>query len=131
MREMTLSLLIFRVKSRNFGYARARNEINSRDFVNAMYARARNAVISIACKGSSAANVVHTRAQNSVISRGLVVHARAQNAAISRGSTYFNSSVSIVIQTDSPAGKSMASRLEISRPSKHINFRCLWIGQGR
>ena len=85
---MTLSLLIFRVKSRNFGYARARNEINSRDFVNAMYARARNAVISIACKGSSAANVVHTRAQNSVISRGLVVHARAQNAAISRGSTY-------------------------------------------
>ena len=43
-------------------YARARNEVNSRDFVNAMYARARNAVISIACKGSSAVNVVHTRA---------------------------------------------------------------------
>ena len=46
-----------------FVYARARNEVNSRDFVNAMYARARNAVISIACKGSSAVNVVHTRAQ--------------------------------------------------------------------
>ena len=40
-------------------YARAQNEVNSREFVNAMYSRARNAVISIACKGSSAVNVVH------------------------------------------------------------------------
>ena len=63
MREMTLSLLRFRVKSRNFVYARARNEVNSRDFLNAMYARARNAVVSIACKGSSAVNVVHTMVQ--------------------------------------------------------------------
>ena len=60
---MTLSLLKFRVKSRNFVYARARNEVNSRDFVIAMYARARNAVVSITCKGSSVVNVVHTRAQ--------------------------------------------------------------------
>ena len=67
-----------------------------------MYARARNAVISIACKGSSAVNVVHARAQkfcnfqgscgmqglkNSVIS-SLVVH---RNAVLSSGSTYFNS----------------------------------------
>ena len=44
-------------------YARARNEVNSRDFVIAMYARARGAVISIACKGSSTVNVVHTMAQ--------------------------------------------------------------------
>ena len=60
---MTLSLLRCRAKSRNFVYATGRNEENSRDFVNAMQVRARDAVISIACKGSSAVNVVHTRAQ--------------------------------------------------------------------
>ena len=67
-----------------FVYARARNEVNSRDFVDAMYARARNALISIVCKGSSAVNVAHTRAQ-----KNSVVHAKSQNAVISRGSTYF------------------------------------------
>ena len=72
-------------------YARARNEVNSRDFVSPMYARARNAVFSIACKGSSAVMLRMQGLKNSVISRGLVVHARAQNAVISRGSTYFNS----------------------------------------
>ena len=40
MREMTLSLLRFWVMSRKFVYARARNEVNSKDFVHAMYARA-------------------------------------------------------------------------------------------
>ena len=37
-----------------------------------------------------------------------------------------SSSVSIVIQTDSSAGKSMASRLGISRRSKHIELKYLW-----
>ena len=38
-----------------------------------------------------------------------------------------SSSVSIVIQADSSAGKSMASRLGISRRSKHIELKYLWI----
>ena len=38
-----------------------------------------------------------------------------------------SSSVSIVIQTDSSARKSMASRLGISRHSKHIELKYLWV----
>ena len=72
-------------------YARARNEVNSRDFVIAMYARARSAVISIACKGSRTVNVVHTMAQNFCNFQGSCGACKAQNAVISRGSTYFNS----------------------------------------
>ena len=42
-------------------------------------------------------------------------------------SAILSSSVSIVIQTDSSAGKSMASRLGMSRHSKHIELKYLWI----
>ena len=38
-----------------------------------------------------------------------------------------SSSVSIVIQTDLSARRSMASSLGISRRSKHIELKCLWI----
>ena len=42
-------------------------------------------------------------------------------------SPILSSQISIVIQTDSSAGKSMASRLGISRRSKHIELKYLWI----
>ena len=38
-----------------------------------------------------------------------------------------SSTISIVVQADSSAGKSMASRLGISRRSKHIGLKYLWI----
>ena len=81
MREIKLSLAKCRVKSRNFCVCKGSKCSNSRDFVYAkaqdaakfqdfVHARARRAVISSACKGSSAVNFVHTRAQRLCNSQG-------------------------------------------------------------
>ena len=61
-----------------------------------------------------------------------MTQASAESLAIKSFIQEFNSailsaSVSIVIQTDSSTGKSMASRLGISRRSKHIELKYLWI----
>ena len=75
------------------------------------------------------ASIAHSSAESELYA---MTQASVESLAIKNFIQEFNSAilsplVSIVIQTDSSAGKSMASRLGISRRSKHIELKYLWI----
>ena len=75
------------------------------------------------------ASIAHSSAESELYA---MTQASVESLAIKNFIQEFNSailspSVSIVIHTDSSAGKSMASRLGISRRSKHIELKYLWI----
>ena len=75
------------------------------------------------------ASIAHSSAESELYA---MTQASVESLAIKNFIQEFNSpilssQISIVIQTDSSAGKSMASRLGISRRSKHIELKYLWI----
>ena len=75
------------------------------------------------------ASIAHSSAESELYA---MCQAAVESLAIKNFMQEFNSailsaSVGIVIQTDSSAGKSMASRLGTSRHSKHIALKYLWI----
>ena len=75
------------------------------------------------------ASIAHSSAESELYA---MTQASVESLAIKNFIQEFNSPIlspliSIVIQTDSSAGKSMASRLGISRRSKHIELKYLWI----
>ena len=85
--------------------------------------------INIQSTSRTQASIAHSSAESELYA---MTQASVESLAIKNFIQEFNSailsaSVSIVIQTDSSAGKSMASRLGISRRSKHIELKYLWI----
>ena len=75
------------------------------------------------------ASIAHSSAESELyaMTQAAVESLAIKNFIQEFRSAILSSSVSIVIQTDSSAGKSMASRLGISRRSKHIELKYLWI----
>ena len=75
------------------------------------------------------ASIAHSSAESELyaMTQASVASLAIKNFIQEFASAILSASVSIVIQTDSSAGKSMASRLGISRRSKHIELRYLWI----
>ena len=75
------------------------------------------------------ASIAHSSAESELyaMTQAAVESLAIKNFIQEFSSAILSCSVSIVIQTDSSAGKSMASRLGISRRSKHIELKYLWI----
>ena len=85
--------------------------------------------INVQSTSRTQASIAHSSAEGELYA---MTQASVESLAIKNfiqefSSVILSSSVSIVIQTDSSAGKSMASRLGISRRSKHIELKYLWI----
>ena len=85
--------------------------------------------INIQSTSRTQASIAHSSAESELYA---MTQASVESLAIKNfiqefSSAILSASVSIVIQTDSSAGKSMASRLGISRRSKHIELKYLWI----
>ena len=75
------------------------------------------------------ASIAHSSAESELyaMTQAAVESLAIKNFIQEFSSPILSSSVSIVIQTDSSAEKTMASRLGISRRSKHIELKYLWI----
>ena len=85
--------------------------------------------VNIQSTSRTQASIAHSSAESELYA---MTQASVESLAIKNfiqefSSAILSASVSIVIQTDSSAGKSMASRLGISRRSKHIELKYLWI----
>ena len=79
--------------------------------------------------GRTQASIAHSSAENEfyAMTQAAVESLASKNFVQEFSSAILSSSVSIVTQTDSSAGKSIASRLGISRRAKHIELKYLWI----
>ena len=79
------------------------------------------------------ASIAHSSAESELyaMTQAAVESLAIKNFIQEFSSAILSAEISIVIQTDSSAGKSMASRLGMSRRSKHVELKYLWIQDGQ